>query len=251
MAALAAALPLAAGWSVHGLRLNRRIEATRRDPLTGLLNREAFTARADRALTHVRSAVYLLDLDGFKEINDTHGHAAGDAVLHAVGQRLTAWGQINGPIIGRIGGDEFAAITIMRSRAELVWMLDELLHSLREPIDFEGHRLTVGASIGAVAIDTRTETADLSVLLRRADEAMYAAKQSGGGWHIAGNTIPAATVNGRRAGRRGTHLTRTGGAKVTAYDADDYQDDQDTGEASAAIVRMVDECAPYLDGGRS
>ncbi|WP_187144936.1 GGDEF domain-containing protein [Streptomyces sp. So13.3] len=213
MAALAAALPLAAGWSVHGLRLHHRIEATRRDPLTGLLNRDAFTARAGRALTDGRSAVYVLDLDRFKEINDTHGHAAGDAVLRTVGQRLTLWGQINGPIIGRLGGDEFAAITVIHSRAELLWMLGELLRSLREPIEFEGHRLTVGASIGAVAIDTRTETADLSALLRRADEAMYAAKQSGGGWHIADDTAPAATVNGRRAGRRGTHLTRTGGAK--------------------------------------
>ncbi|NEA72787.1 GGDEF domain-containing protein [Streptomyces sp. SID13588] len=210
MAAVAAALPLAAGWSVHGLRLHHRIEATRRDPLTGLLNRDAFTARADRALTHGRSAVYVLDLDRFKEINDTHGHAAGDAVLHVVGQRLTAWGQINGPLIGRLGGDEFAAITVMRSRADLLWMLGELLRSLREPIEFDGHRLNVGASIGAVAIDTRAETADLSALLRRADEAMYAAKQNGGGWHIAEDTAPAATVNGRRAGRRGTHL---GGAK--------------------------------------
>ncbi|NEA57975.1 GGDEF domain-containing protein [Streptomyces sp. SID13666] len=213
MAAVAAALPLASGWSVHSLWMHRRVEAARRDPLTGLLNRDAFTARAGRALTHVRSAVYVLDLDRFKEINDTHGHAAGDAVLRTVGQRLTTWGQVNGPVIGRLGGDEFAAITIMRSRAELLWMLREMQRALREPIDFEGHRLTVGASIGAVAIDTRTEAADLSVLLRRADEAMYAAKQNGGGWHIAENTAPAATVNGRRAGRRGTHLTRTGGAK--------------------------------------
>lgn len=213
LSAVAAALPLAAGWSVHGLRLHHRIEATRRDPLTGLLNRDAFTTRADRALTHGRSAVYVLDLDRFKEINDTHGHAAGDAVLHAVGQRLTAWGQINGPLIGRLGGDEFAAVTAIHSRTELLWMLGELLSCLHEPIEFEGHRLSVGASIGAVAVDSRTGPADLSALLRQADEAMYAAKQSGGGWHIAANAAPAATVNGRRAGRRGTHLTRTGGAK--------------------------------------
>ncbi|MEU7254380.1 GGDEF domain-containing protein [Streptomyces rimosus] len=204
LTALASALPLAAGWSVHTLRLRRRIEAARRDPLTGLLTREAFTERAERALAAGPSAVYLIDLDRFKQVNDTHGHAAGDAVLRATGQRLAKWADINAGTVVRLGGDEFAAVARVYSRADLVWGLEELTRSLQEPVEFEGHALTVGASIGAVAYDPRTDEADVSTLLRVADEHMYAAKRGQAPWLNALVLEPtSATVNGRRAGRPG------------------------------------------------
>ncbi|WP_406273653.1 GGDEF domain-containing protein [Streptomyces sp. NBC_00191] len=202
--ALAAAAPLAAGWSLHSLRMRRRIEVARRDPLTDLVTRDAFTERATRALAAGRSAVYLIDLDRFKQVNDTHGHAAGDAVLRATGERLTAWAWLNDGVAARFGGDEFAAVTKVRSRAELVWMLDELNRALQRPVHHGGRTLAVGVSIGAVPCEAGMGPAGLSALLRRADEAMYAAKQSGGGWLLAEGLAPVrGAVNGRRAGRRG------------------------------------------------
>ncbi|MEC4014930.1 GGDEF domain-containing protein [Streptomyces sp. H27-D2] len=203
LTALAAAAPLAAGWALHSLRLHRRIEVARRDPLTDLVTRDTFTERATRALTDGRSAVYLIDLDRFKQINDTHGHAAGDAVLRTTARRLKTWAPINNGIVGRFGGDEFAAVTRVRSHAELVWQLDELNWALTQPVYYAGNSLAVGASIGAV--HCKTGGNELSTLLRRADEAMYTAKQNGGGHFLADGLTPVRrTVNGRRDGRRGT-----------------------------------------------
>lgn len=103
-----------------------------------------------------------------------------------------------------VRGDEFAAVTKVRSRAELVWMLDELNRALQRPVHHGGRTLAVGVSIGAVPCEAGMGPAGLSALLRRADEAMYAAKQSGGGWLLAEGLAPVrGAVNGRRAGRRG------------------------------------------------
>ncbi|MFE9570963.1 GGDEF domain-containing protein [Streptomyces sp. NPDC006692] len=209
LTALAAALPLAAGWSVHGLRLRRRIETARHDPLTGLLNRDAFEDRASRTLNHGPRAVYFVDLDGFKEINDTYGHAAGDAVIRATGHRMQQWATENAGLAARLGGDEFAAVTSVYSAADLEWSLYQLSDQLEQYVDFEGQLIAVFASIGTIHSDPRTGEADLSTLLRRADEEMYKAKQTESAWNIAQSLTPTVrTVNGRRAGRRGT----TGGA---------------------------------------
>ncbi|GAA1525784.1 GGDEF domain-containing protein [Streptomyces albidochromogenes] len=211
LAAVSAALPVAAGWSLHSLHLRRRVEAARRDPLTGLVTRDAFTERAARVIAKGQSAVYLIDLDRFKQINDTHGHAAGDAVLRATAKRLMHWAPTNDGIAARFGGDEFAAVTRVRSRTELMWQADELASMLAVPVSFEGRQFIVGASVGAVPC--ASNGLDLSALLRRADEAMYAAKQNGGGRFLADGPTPVhRTVNGRRAGRRGT----AGGSEVAA-----------------------------------
>lgn len=214
LTALAAALPLTAGWSVHSLWMRRRIEAARWDPLTGLLTRDSFTERAGRAVARGQSAVYLVDLDRFKQINDTHGHAAGDAVLTVTSERLRSWGLVNNRIVGRFGGDEFVAATRVRDRAELERLCDGLVRSLTRPVPFEGRLLQVGASVGAVAVYA-SEAPDLSALLRRADEAMYVAKEAGGGHFVTEGITPIrATVNGRRAGRRGTHGAGPEGSTV-------------------------------------
>lgn len=205
LAALAAALPLASGWSIHSLWMRRRIESARRDPLTGLLTRDAFAERAVRVLAGGRSAVYVIDLNRFKEINDTHGHAAGDAVIAATGQRLAYWANVNGGLVVRLGGDEFAAVARVLSLADLSWTLSELTDAIEQPVIVDGRPLTVGASIGAVAYDPATDDVDLSALLRLADEQMYAAKRSGADWLTALDLTPRnETVNGRREGRRGT-----------------------------------------------
>ncbi|SDE83868.1 GGDEF domain-containing protein [Streptomyces griseoaurantiacus] len=211
--AAAAGVPMAAGWSLHALRMRRRIEAARRDPLTGLFTRDAFAERAPKVLAGGRSAVYVIDLDRFKGINDTYGHAAGDAVIAATGGRLAEWADVNGGIVVRLGGDEFAAVARVFSLADLSWTLGELTRAIEQPVTVDGRSLTVGASVGAVAYDPRTDEVDLSTLLRLADEQMYAAKRSGADWLTALDLTPQSeTANGRRAGRPGTH----GGTEVTA-----------------------------------
>lgn len=211
MFAAAAGLPLLVGWSVHALRLTRRIEAARRDPLTGLWTRDAFEERARKSLSKGQQrAVLVLDLNWFKQINDTHGHAAGDAVIRATGMRLGAWAAGHNGVAGRLGGDEFAAVTDVCGESATVTenlsaKLLDLVRSLERPVPFEGRDIDVHVSIG-VARYWRAP-ADLSALLRLADEHMYRIKQEGGGFSIAPRweRAPALpTVHGRRLGRPGT-----------------------------------------------
>ncbi|MGW9427482.1 GGDEF domain-containing protein [Streptomyces decoyicus] len=209
---LAAAVPLAAGWSLHTLKLRHRIEAARRDPLTGLCTRDAFEIRARKIVAAGACTVVVIDLDGFKQINDTYGHAAGDAVITATGQRLKQWSQHHGGVAGRLGGDEFTAVIRLARARELRGSMNDLTTALRAPVEFEEHLLWVGASLGVIQQRPANGIADLSQLMRRADEVMYGAKQTGGGWLAAHDTVPEyRTVNGRRDGRRGTD----GGAGAT------------------------------------
>ncbi|MEU7725183.1 GGDEF domain-containing protein [Streptomyces sp. NPDC040724] len=201
--ALSAALPLAAGWSLHGVRLRRRLVAARRDPLSGLYRREAFEAKASRLLEGRPLGVLVVDLDGFKAVNDTYGHAAGDAVIAAVGTRLAAIVAGRG-IAGRLGGDEFALAVRLPDSSVLGSLLRQTSKALQVPVTVDGQTLPLGASVGGLWTG-QLPTSDLSAAMRRADEAMYAAKQDGGGWlMVYGSRSTRRTVNGRRAGRRGT-----------------------------------------------
>ncbi|MFI9081180.1 GGDEF domain-containing protein [Streptomyces sioyaensis] len=202
---LAAAAPLAAGWSLHSLRLRRQVEKARHDPLSGLLTRKPFEERAKRTLVGGPRAVVVIDLNGFKQVNDVYGHAAGDAVIEATGQRLKRWSLDHGGIAARLGGDEFAAVVSVYSLADLRWAMDGLGEALREPMEFEDHYLSVGFSAGVIWHQSHSSVPDLSQLMRCADEVMYGVKQTGGGWMAASSATPAyRTVNGRRDGRRGT-----------------------------------------------
>jgi diguanylate cyclase (GGDEF)-like protein len=157
--------------------LARRLDLARRDPLTGLPARAAFTAAAEQLLSSCRHGVVLmLDLVDFKTVNDTHGHAAGDTVLAAVGARLADWATPTG-VAGRLGGDEFAALVDVAA-TDLPEQLHKLRSLLEQPVDHDGHSLTVGVSLGAV---TRADHpgAGLSALLHAADMAMYADKGRG------------------------------------------------------------------------
>ncbi|MFJ3081686.1 GGDEF domain-containing protein [Streptomyces halstedii] len=211
LAALSAALPLASGWAVHGLRMHRRFEIARRDPLSNLWTRDAFEEQATRLLTrHPHVAVVLVDLDGFKAVNDTHGHAAGDAVIRATGASFAdALTGNRRSVAGRIGGDEFAAAVALPDPAALPWLLGGLHGEITAPLHHDGRDLGIGASIGAsLSSDAPQGPArELSALLRQADEQMYRTKQEGGGWSIApapGSGPGLRTVNGRREGRPGT-----------------------------------------------
>ncbi|MFJ3886956.1 GGDEF domain-containing protein [Streptomyces rubrogriseus] len=200
LAALLPALPPVLGWAVHARWLHARLTTARRDPLTGLWTRDAFTRRARRVLRDPRAVVVLADVDHFKQINDTHGHAAGDVLLATVAARL-AHGTTPGGVAGRLGGDEFAAVVVDRDGA-MADRLHTLARVLARPVDTAPDVHTT-VSLGWVrAVDHPGE--DLSALLRRADEAMYAAKRSGrSGPRRARLGRLLGSVAGRRPGRRG------------------------------------------------
>ncbi|MGW3931304.1 GGDEF domain-containing protein [Streptomyces microflavus] len=204
LTALATAGPLAAGWSVHTVWLRRSLRSARRDPLTGLRTRDGFTRRAKGLLKDPRAVVVLADVDHFKQINDNYGHAAGDALLKATADRLAHYVGRDG-VAGRLGGDEFAAVVI-DTHGTIGDLLAVLHGVLARPADGMNPAVRTTVSLGWVgAADYPGE--DLSGLLRRADEAMYAAKQARAGVRRAGLGRLLATLSGRRAGRRGTALT--------------------------------------------
>jgi diguanylate cyclase (GGDEF)-like protein/PAS domain S-box-containing protein len=148
-----------------------RHEATH-DALTGLANRVLF---GRRLAAEVAAGVALLhiDLDGFKPINDTYGHHAGDAVLVRVAQRLRA-SLPAGAVAARLGGDEFAVLLPGTGPSVAEQVADRFRAVLAEPIVVDGQELTIGASIGVVA----GAGGDPEALLRRADEAMYRSKHA-------------------------------------------------------------------------
>jgi diguanylate cyclase (GGDEF)-like protein/PAS domain S-box-containing protein len=180
---------------VRGVVLNARditertqleAELTRRafhDGLTGLPNRALFRDRLDQALARsARSedslAVLMLDLDDFKQVNDTLGHDAGDALLQAVAARLD---EVIRPsdTLARFGGDEFALLLDGSMRPQSVNLARRLLERLAEPITIADRQLAVSASIG-IAVHSGGH-GDGDELVRNADVAMYAAKEAGRG----------------------------------------------------------------------
>ncbi|MEU1413260.1 GGDEF domain-containing protein [Streptomyces sp. NPDC005731] len=185
--------------------MRRRLSAARRDPLSGLWTRAAFERRAARALVREPHAVVVMDLDGFKQLNDTFGHAAGDEAIRTTASSLnTALAGLRGSVAARLGGDEFAAVVPAPDPVALPWLLRGMYDAVCSPFAYRGQTLTVGASIGA-CLTAELPAGSLSLALRRADEAMYEVKRSGGGWRLAdGPTLTHTTTLGRRTGRPGT-----------------------------------------------
>ncbi|MFE1857729.1 GGDEF domain-containing protein [Streptomyces anandii] len=168
---LAASLVPLLGWAVHGGILTRRLATARRDPLTGLHIRAGWTARAEHCIRrHPTAAVLLVDLDHFKTLNDTHGHAAGDAALVTTADRLRAWCGRNGTA-GRLGGDEFVAVVRDLAAVDL----DALTTALHQPLHYDGVSLPLAASVG-VCVVAELPVRTLPDALAAADAAMYAAK---------------------------------------------------------------------------
>jgi diguanylate cyclase len=154
----------------------RHAEA-RRDPLTGLANRRAVLEHLDR-LPPGPVALLLLDLDRFKEVNDTYGHQAGDRLLELAAERLTRITRA-GDLLARLGGDEFVLVLAGPRLAEpatvrtALRIREELCH----PFDLDGADVTIDVSVG---ISLRTD-GDATLLFQQADIAMYHAKRAGGG----------------------------------------------------------------------
>lgn len=150
------------------------------DFATGLPNRQLFDDRFDHAISLAKRhawnlAVMFLDLDGFKLINDEHGHAAGDIVLKEVARRLLAHCR-NEDSVCRTGGDEFLYLLMNpRETSDTARIASELSKSITRPIDADGLSITVTPSIG-IAIYPRNGT-DADQLVRNADAAMYRAKR--------------------------------------------------------------------------
>ncbi len=154
------------------------------DPLTGLANRTLLSDRLDSAIAHARrhhvsSALLFIDLDGFKAINDTHGHNAGDEVLATIGRRIS--GCIRDcDTAARIGGDEFVVLlSEIAYPGDAQQVANKVLEAVGQGVAWGEHDLCVGASIGIALYPDDATTAD--ALLTRADDAMYAVKQGGKG----------------------------------------------------------------------
>jgi diguanylate cyclase (GGDEF)-like protein len=213
------------GLAAHGANalanaalLERLTEQASVDALTGLANRRVLIERLDEHLTAVRRrggvvSLLFVDLDGFKLVNDSHGHDVGDDLLTEVGRRLRE-GVRPGDVVGRLGGDEFAVVLPGAGDEEAAGVAARLLTTLERPVVVDGHDLAVRASVGiAVAggggdgdafdavdagADAMVAAADLGPvtgeqLLRDADLAMYAAKAAGGG-RVAGGSAVATTA---------------------------------------------------------
>jgi diguanylate cyclase (GGDEF)-like protein len=153
------------------------------DQLTGFMNRTAFAARAAEALTAAEAAgeciaIGILDLDEFKQVNDTLGHAAGDRLLHAVAHDLmtAAGASIE---IARLGGDEFGVLFLPDPNESALARAGRLIGALAHPYTIDGEIVTMGTSIG-IAHGPEDGT-DIDMLMRNADVALYRAKAEGGG----------------------------------------------------------------------
>lgn len=155
------------------------------DALTGLSSRGFFRAHAEARVEAARRqrhvlVFYLFDLDRFKRINDTHGHAVGDRVLVEAAQRVRQMAR-GADVVARIGGDEFVLMCEGPSEVgEAGALAQRLVDLFRAPFVVDGLVLEVGVSVGVAAFPQHG--ADLTAVLSAADAAMYAAKQRGGGW---------------------------------------------------------------------
>lgn len=179
---------LAVGLSTYVIDTQSTLQAVARyrhlslhDPLTGIPNRAAFIEHLNRRTRHVgmgaHTALLSIDLDRFKEINDVHGHAAGDAVLRAIADRASS--ALKGDeFLARIGGDEFVAMTnAYYTRADGMEFANRLIGQINRPVQWNGQTFCVGASVG---ISVRNASSiDVDTLMAQADVAMYRAKSGG------------------------------------------------------------------------
>ena len=159
------------------------------DPLTQLANRRVISSYLEKILSgsvrhRYHGGLLLLDLDGFKLVNDVYGHSAGDAVLIEIAKRLQS--VVRGEdVVGRLGGDEFVVLVncldadepTARGKASLI--AKKLIALVNVPIDFNNKTVQVGASIGIRLLGS--ENLDAETAITQADGAMYLAKQAGGG----------------------------------------------------------------------
>jgi diguanylate cyclase (GGDEF)-like protein len=153
----------------------RLAHARLHDTLTGLPNRALFLERAAAAIAqrHAVTALFL-DLDGFKPVNDTYGHAVGDKLLAEVGKRLVGATRAH-DLVSRFGGDEFLVLC----RGDATAVAARIHDQLSQPYEIDGHTLRVGVSIGLATLEGDADSAE--TLIHHADLALYEAKRGGRG----------------------------------------------------------------------
>lgn len=167
---------------VLGIFYSEYIDHANYDQLTGLPNRRLLDDRLAQALSHARRhhrmlAVCYLDLDGFKPVNDRHGHAAGDKLLKEIAKRYQGVVREN-DTVARLGGDEFVLLfNDLNDRSDAIHLLERLLAVTGEPFQFKHQQAVVSASIGVCLYPTHGCEAD--ALLFCADKALYQAKEQG------------------------------------------------------------------------
>ncbi|MFD9044437.1 GGDEF domain-containing protein [Streptomyces bottropensis] len=174
---LALLLPVAENLWSQNAELTGQLAQARTCPVTGLPTRAAWTAQAHHVIADGPTVVLLIDLDGFKPINDRFGHDAGDAILAHIGAGMAEWAATDGHAPGRLGGDEF--VVAMADSPDLSARIARLSALLTTPVRYRGRTISVGASIGLArtADLTGEDLANpLSALLKIADAEMYAAK---------------------------------------------------------------------------
>ncbi|MET7403621.1 sensor domain-containing diguanylate cyclase [Dactylosporangium sp. NPDC005572] len=161
-------------------RTAKDIEAARHDPLTGLPGRALFQERLRQCLAETRGpdtvALLFVDLDRFKAVNDTMGHAAGDALLAELSRRLQSVVR-RCDLVGRLGGDEFVVVLCPASEHHAGEVAARIIDELSRPVRLPAGMAEVGASIG-IALNTSTDEEEL---IRNADMAMFEAKRAGRG----------------------------------------------------------------------
>lgn len=163
--------------------ISKKLHLAFYDPLTELPNRVLYLDRVNKSLEGAKEGgkktvvVFYMDLDKFKQVNDTYGHCVGDKLLKMVGERLAAITRA-GDTIARIGGDEFAAILASNFDKQSVNDFSKrILHEIEKPFLIDGHDINISISIGISFYPDDAE--DMEKLLIEADKAMYIAKKTG------------------------------------------------------------------------
>ncbi|WP_462203841.1 diguanylate cyclase domain-containing protein, partial [Frankia sp. CcWB3] len=204
----------------------------RHDVLTGLCNRTAFEEQLEDALAAAAGvAVLFIDLDSFKPVNDTFGHAAGDRVLQVIGGRIRT---VLGPddVAGRFGDDEFGILLRRANEIAARTMAGRVIRAVREPILVDGYEVCVAASIGVSLAVSRPSHSGR--LLRAADEAMYKAKQAGPGRYAMADPLAAETTTVEPAVTRPTAVQCTPAETATL----------EAPAPSAPVLLATDEITP-------
>ena len=230
------------------------------DGLTGLANRQRMHLSLDKTLNqkagpYRATALFLMDLDRFKAVNDTLGHPAGDALLKQVAQRLQRGVGAQG-LVGRLGGDEFQVLLPgMDAREPLSVLARDLIAALSQPYFIAGGSVTIGCSIGIAIAPEHGE--DSETLIRNADLALYAAKADGRGVHRFYSDEMLAGAQTRKAmeddlrhalATGGFHLAyqpvvATADARIVGYEALLRWDHPTRGALSPAVfVPVAEEC---------